>query len=79
MARKPKPKPPAEPAKSYDEFPDDSESTEDDASSTIEPTEVAASNARARDWRDVERLKEMRELRRMVGDDLDFDDEPRRR
>ena len=29
---------------------------------------------RMRDWRDVEKYREMRELRRLVGDDFDFTD-----
>lgn len=70
MARKPKPKPQAEPAKTFDEFVEESDSLDDDV--TAEPVDVAASN-RSRDWRDVERYKEMRELRRLVGDDIDLD------
>ncbi|MDB5970661.1 MAG: hypothetical protein JWQ90_3111 [Hydrocarboniphaga sp.] len=70
MARKPKPKPQAEPAKSFDEFAEDGEPLDDDV--TVEPVEVVPAS-RSRDWRDVERYKEMRELRKRVGDDFDID------
>ncbi|SHH27533.1 hypothetical protein SAMN04488068_3094 [Hydrocarboniphaga daqingensis] len=70
MARKPKPKPQAEPAKSFDEFVEDAEVLDDEV--TVEPVEVMPAT-RARDWRDVERYKEMRELRKRVGDDFDID------
>jgi hypothetical protein len=70
MARKPKPKPQAEPSKSFDEFAEEGESMDDDV--TVEPVDVAPSS-RSRDWRDVERYKEMRELRKRVGDDFDID------
>jgi len=70
MARKPKPKPQAEPAKSFDEFVEDAEVLDDDV--TVEPVDVMPAT-RARDWRDVERYKEMRELRKRVGDDFDID------
>jgi hypothetical protein len=67
MARKPKPKPQAEPAKSFDEFAEEGESMDDDT--VAEPVEVISAG-RSRDWRDVERYKEMRELRKRVGDDF---------
>jgi len=70
MARKPKPKPQAEPAKSFDEFADETDGLEDDVAD--ESVDVSPSS-RSRDWRDVERFKEMRELRKLVGDDIDFD------
>lgn len=70
MARKPKPKPQAEPTKSFDEFVEDAEVLDDDV--TVEPVDVMPAT-RARDWRDVERYKEMRELRKRVGDDFDID------
>ncbi len=76
MARKPKPKPQAEPAKSYDEFSEDGESLEEDVN--VEPAD-ASPTSKARDWRDVERYKEMRELRKLVGDDFDFDEPGARR
>ncbi len=70
MARKPKPKPQAEPVKPFEEFVDESEGLDDDDAE--EPVEVTAAS-RSRDWRDVERYREMRELRKLVGDDIDFD------
>jgi hypothetical protein len=67
MARKPKPKPQAEPAKNFDEFAEEGEVLDDDVN--VEPIEVMPAS-RMRDWRDVERYKEMRELRKRVGDDF---------
>jgi hypothetical protein len=78
MARKPKPKPQAEPAKNFDEFAEEGEGLEEDVN--VEPVEAAApSTSKLRDWRDVEKLKEMRELRRLVGDDFDLLDDVRPR
>lgn len=81
MARKPKLKPQAEPAKTLDEpgaF--DTDGVDDDVG-TIEvddpPSPQTPAN-KSRDWRDVEKFKEMLRLRRLVDDDLDFDDKPRR-
>jgi hypothetical protein len=78
MARKPKPKPQAEPAKSFDEFAEEGETIDDDVS--VDPVDVSPAN-KLRDWRDVEKYKEMRELRKLVGDEFDFDlddERPRR-
>lgn len=73
MARKPKPKPQAEPAKAFDEFADESDGLDDEVSDdSVETVDIPAPS-RSRDWRDVERFKEMRELRKLVGDDIDFD------
>lgn len=72
MPRKPKKQPaPAENnTKSYDEFADDGEGGDEDLSTAdVEP----ASNSKLRDWRDVEKLKEERSLRRLIKDDFDFD------
>lgn len=81
MAKKPKPKPQPEPVKSFDEFVDDADPSDEEAVN-VDPDSVAAV-VKARDWRDVERYKEMRELRKLVDDDLDLDDllndRPRRR
>jgi hypothetical protein len=72
MARKPKSKPQPEANKSFDEFaPFESEAGDDD-SANVEPEEPVAVT-KSRDWRDVEKFKELRELRRLVGDDLDMD------
>lgn len=78
MARKPKPKqkPQPEAAKSFDETtPFDSEGGDEDVSA-IEP-DIPSADSKLRDWRDVERYREMRQLRRLVDDDLDLDlDDP---
>lgn len=55
----------------FDELSDDNDEDSDDVD--YEP-EVRASGEKLRDWRDVERYKEMRELRHLVDDDFDFDD-----
>ncbi|HEY0973354.1 MAG TPA: hypothetical protein VGE57_02540 [Solimonas sp.] len=77
MPRKPKKQPAQTDApKSYDEFVDDAEGGDDDVGDTERDANVAA--GKLRDWRDVEKLKEERALRRLIGDDLDFDlDSPR--
>jgi hypothetical protein len=70
MARKPKkPQPQAEAPKVYDEFVDDSEIVEED----VPDTDSEMPLGKSRDWRDVEKLKEERRLRRLIDDDLDFD------
>ncbi|MGB0955927.1 MAG: hypothetical protein ACPGZP_07980 [Panacagrimonas sp.] len=72
MARKKKGKPASE---SGDDFDDDlsfEDNIDDDDGRHIEPKQPA-SGQRCRDWRDVEKIKEMRELRRLVDDDLDLD------
>ena len=71
MARKPK-KPQQQPegAKSFDEFVEDNEAGEED----IAVDDNGQSQAKMRDWRDVEKFKEERQLRRLIGDDLDLGD-----
>jgi hypothetical protein len=79
MARKPKQKPQPEAAKSFEEAaPFESEGGDEDVN-VIEP-DIAPVDTKMRDWRDVERYKEMRQLRKLVDDDLDLDleDKPRR-
>ncbi len=72
MPRKPKkPQPQAEAPKAFDEFVDDAEAVEDDTFNVDEA--VAAADDKSRDWRDVEKYKEERLLRRLVDDDLDVD------
>ncbi|MDP9140792.1 MAG: hypothetical protein M3O62_08390 [Pseudomonadota bacterium] len=72
MPRKPKkPQPQAEAPKAFDEFVDDAEAVEDDTFNVEEA--VAVADDRSRDWRDVEKYKEERLLRRLVDDDLDVD------
>lgn len=81
MARKPKQKPQQEASKSFEDVaPFDGEGGDEDPG-VIEP-DLPAPDAKARDWRDVERYKEMRRLRKLVDDDLDLDldvDAPPRR
>lgn len=81
MARKPKKAAPQpEPAKSFDEFSEDAEGLDEDIADV--EAEAAPAPVKLRDWRDVEKLKEERLLRRMVDDDLDLLDDvlrPRRR
>lgn len=72
MPRKPKKaQPQPEAPKSYDEFVDDSESIDEDV--TVDPATLS-NHLKSRDWRDVERFKEERALRRVIDDDLDFED-----
>ena len=73
MARKPKKQQQAEPVKNnnVDEFSDDMDGMEED----VVIAEPSAPQAKLRDWRDVEKLKEERDLRRHVDDDLDLLDD----
>jgi hypothetical protein len=72
MARKPKKQQQAEPVKSnVDEFSDDLDGVDEEVI-LVEPI---APSAKLRDWRDVEKLKEERDLRRHVDDDLDLLDD----
>ncbi|WP_420468334.1 hypothetical protein [Panacagrimonas sp.] len=74
MARKPKQKPQAEAPKSFDEsVPFDADDAGDDTGPAEPDVPDIAPQTKLRDWRDVERYKEMRELRKVVGDDLDMD------
>lgn len=84
MPRKPKnqPKQPqADAPKSFDEFVDDAETADEEVINVDVAIPVPAE--KLRDWRDVEKFKEERELRQRVDDDLDLLDEltdaPRRR
>ena len=73
MARKPKVQQKPEPAKTnVDEFSDDIDDIDEEVI-LVEP--VPAPQAKLRDWRDVEKLKEERDLRRNVDDDLDLLDD----
>ncbi len=73
MPRKPKkPQAQTEAPKSFDEFVDDAEAGDDEVISVDERVNAPAS--KVRDWRDVEKLKEERMLRRLVDDDLDLED-----
>ncbi|HUP92417.1 MAG TPA: hypothetical protein VM074_09235 [Solimonas sp.] len=81
MPRKPKKtQPQTEAAKPFDEFVDDSESGGEDEV-TVDANGESAPSAKLRDWRDVEKFKEERLLRKLIGDQLDFEEleRPRRR
>ncbi len=56
--------------KTFDEFDDDDEGFEDDGPELN--IEELPRSLRSRDWRDVEKLRELRDLKKLVGDD-DFD------
>ncbi|PTU33066.1 hypothetical protein [Stenotrophobium rhamnosiphilum] len=72
MARKPKVQLKPEPAKTnVDEFSDDLDGLEEE----VVIVEPVVPQAKLRDWRDVEKLKEERDLRRNVDDDLDLLDD----
>lgn len=79
MAGRPGKKPQPQP-KPFDEFAEEAEGFEDDAPA-IDPKAPPAPTAKARDWRDVERFREDRELKKLIGEDFDdpFDDKPGRR
>lgn len=73
MPRKPK-KQQAQPEapKSFDEFVEEAEVVDEDVASA--EAAASAANEKMRDWRDVEKFKEERMLRRLIDDDLDIDD-----
>lgn len=73
MPRKPKkPQTQTEAPKSFDEFADDAEAGDEEVLAVDESAAEAAD--KSRDWRDVEKYKEERALRRLVDDDLDLID-----
>lgn len=74
MPRKPKKQPAAqtEAPKSYDEFVDDADAVDEEVINVDE--RLTAATTKLRDWRDVEKYKEERMLRRLVDDDLDLED-----
>lgn len=73
MARKPKPKPQPEASKGFDESVSFDAEDGDDAGIPEPDVPEPSAQIKSRDWRDVERYKEMRSLRKLVGDDLDAD------
>jgi hypothetical protein len=82
MAGRPGRKPAQQP-KPIEEFPEDGESFEEDLpalESKLKP-KATAPEAKQRDWRDVERYREERALRKLVDSDLDalFDDDAKHR
>lgn len=79
MPRKPKkPQPQPEGNKPFDDLVDDAEANSEDDVGVDAAGQ--AQQGKLRDWRDVEKFKEERMLRKLIGDQLDFDDldEPRR-
>jgi hypothetical protein len=73
MARKPKkaaPPPPADASKNLDDFVAEADGFDEEIIN-IEPDKLLPPS-KSRDWRDVEKLKEERYLRRQVEDDLDL-------
>lgn len=73
MPRKPKkPQPQTEAPKSFDEFVDEAEAVDEEVLNVDES--IAGAAGKLRDWRDVEKYKEERQLRRLVDDDLDLED-----
>ncbi len=74
MARKPKPKPQPEASKGFDDsMAFDTDDGGDDPGIPEPDVPEPPPQSKSRDWRDVERYKELRSLRRLVGDDLDMD------
>lgn len=76
MARKPKkaaPAPQAEASKNMDDFVPESDDFVEEVIN-IEPDKLLPPS-KSRDWRDVEKLKEERYLRRQVEDDHDLLDD----
>lgn len=57
--------------KAYDELVEDGEGGDEDVPNV---DAVAAPEVKLRDWRDVEKFKEERRLRKLIDDDLDFED-----
>jgi hypothetical protein len=82
MAGRPGRKPAQQP-KPFDEFADEVEGFDDDvpAVDAKGKPKGAVPEAKSRDWRDVERYREERALKKLVGEDLDelFDERPRRK
>jgi len=70
MAGRPgkKPQQPAKPA--FDEFGEETEGFEEDVSNVDAKGNPIPGN-RSRDWRDVERYREVRELKKLIGEDFD--------
>lgn len=67
----------------YDGYDDDEDNDDsDDFDSELDDAEDDVSDGpkdgiRGRDWRDIERFREERELRKLIDDDLDWDEDER--
>jgi hypothetical protein len=71
MAGRPGKKPQQQPTKPpFDEFAEDQEGFEDDVPQ-VDAKGNPIPGSRSRDWRDVEKYREMRELKKLIGEDLD--------
>lgn len=73
MARKSKQQAPVDSTKSIDEFGDETDDVEEEMPD-VDPANVSDGAVKCRDWRDVERYKELRELRKLLDDAFDFAD-----
>lgn len=69
----------AQQPKPFDEFADEADTFDDDAPA-VDAKGMPIPSAR-RDWRDVEKFREERELRKLIGEDFDdpFAERPTRR
>jgi hypothetical protein len=77
MAGRPGKKPQAQPAKpAFDEFGEETDDGDDDVPAVDAKGNPLPGN-RSRDWRDVERYRETRDLKKLIGEDFDhlFDDD----
>lgn len=78
MAGRPSKKAQPQP-KAFDEFSEEADGFEEDVPN-VDAKVPAGSGAKSRDWRDVEKFREERELRKLIGEDLgELDSPPRRR
>ena len=72
MAGRPGKKPAQQPAKpAFDEFGEETEGFEEDVPAGVDAKGNPLPGSRSRDWRDVERYREIRELKKLIGEDLD--------
>lgn len=72
-------KKPQPPPKAFDEFAEDGDGFEDDVP-ILDAKGNPIPGIRSRDWRDVEKFREERELRKLIGEDFDdLEDRPKRR
>ncbi|GAC1627966.1 MAG: hypothetical protein NVS9B10_17440 [Nevskia sp.] len=66
--------------KPFDEFAEEAEGFEDDVPA-LDAKGNPLPGGRSRDWRDVEKFREARELKKLIGEDFgdDLDEKPKRR
>jgi len=70
MAGRPGKKPQAVTKPPVDEFVDESENFDEDLPTVDADGNPVGPGGRSRDWRDVEKYRELRELKKLVGEDL---------